>query len=96
MATFHIGDPVIYSIQKHTAHPGPRAKEIRPQPKGEYYDYAVDKFWTVVEVYDDGSLQVVTRRGKTHLVHADDPHLRRANFWERIIHKNRFPSLAAS
>ena len=88
----HAGDPVIYTATKHGTHPGRRAREIRPEPQGEAYVYAVDKFWTVT---DTRGRQIVltTRRGKVHLVDADDPHLRRPSWWQRLIYRNRFPKL---
>lgn len=47
------GDAVIYRVEKHTTCPGPRAQDIRPDRKGDYYSYAVDKFWCVAEVLAD-------------------------------------------
>ena len=89
-ASLHRGDWVIFSAPKHSAHPGPRAKDIRPERSGEGYLYVVDKFWVVSEVRDH---QVVlkTRRGKTHVMDADDPHLHLASWWQRLVCRGRFP-----
>jgi len=87
------GDPVVYRMQKQSTHPGRRAKNVRPSPHGETYDYLVDKFWIVAEVRQDNKLLVKTRRGKEHLVDASDPNLRRPRWWERLVYRRRFPRL---
>jgi hypothetical protein len=94
MNQFTAGDRVIYRREKSSTHPGPRARNIDPAPLGELYSYEVDKFWTVKEV-QNGSLVLVTRRGKRHTVKSDDPRLRRANWWERLIFSGKFPTIAA-
>jgi len=88
------GDPVIFRLTKHSYCPGPRARNIYPAPNGDSYSYAVDKFWTVVEELDNGMLLLQTRRGKTHRVSANDPHLRHATWWERVKYGSRFPPLS--
>jgi hypothetical protein len=86
------GDLVIYRKTKHSNSPGPRAKEIHPAPRGDDYSYLVDKFWVVDEVRQDGRLVLRTRRGKTHVVDPQDPCLRAARWWEKLLHGNRFPA----
>ena len=85
------GDAVIYRVEKHTTCPGPRARDVRPDQKGDYYRYVVDKFWCVAEVLADNKLRLVTRRGKEHIVQSDDPQLRRPSWWESLIYRRRFP-----
>lgn len=87
------GDPVIYRVTKHSAHPGPRAKEIWPSAHGENYTYVVDKFWIVAEIRDDGKLLLNTRRGKRHVVDSNDPLLRHPHWWEWVRYRNLFPQL---
>lgn len=87
------GDRVVYRKEKHGVHPGPRARDVSPAPRGEEYHYAVDKFWTVVGREPDGTLRLVTRRGKLRVVPPDDPRLRPANLWERMRFARRFPRL---
>ena len=41
----------------------------------------------------DGTIELVTRRGKVHQVKADDPRLRPARLWERWMYRDRFPDL---
>lgn len=89
---FHVGDKVVLTLDKFGVNPGRRAKNIAPAPHGELYSYQVDKYWVVTEVRADGNLVVKTRRGKTHLVTADDPRLRKASWLERWFFAKRFPS----
>jgi len=90
---YHSGDPVVFVVSKISTDPGPRAHDIRPAPFGETYQYIVDKYWTVRTVAEDGTIELVTRRGKIHYVRPDDPRLRPAGFWERWLHRSRFPDL---
>jgi hypothetical protein len=89
--SFRPGDWVIYRKHKHSASPGPRAKEVAPEPRGEEYTYCVDKFWMVTSV-DHRGVVLTTRRGKRRVVDADDPNLRPARWWERILFRDRFPT----
>lgn len=92
---FRKGDPVVFEMTKHTPHPGPRAEGVEPDAHGEFYRYRVSKFWVVAEVMPDGQIMVRTRRGKTHLISPDNPHLRRPSWWERLRHRTRFPDVAS-
>ena len=87
------GDPVIFRACKTSIHPGPRAQDVHPAEHGDYYSYQVDKYWAVSEVHSDGSVKLVTRRGKHHIVAADDPRLRAARWWERWLYRDRFPTV---
>jgi len=87
------GDPVGFRVAKRSAHPGPLAEQIDPEPLSEDYPYHVDKYWTVADARADGQVVVRTRRGKTHVLRADHPELRPANLWERLFKKGRFPDL---
>jgi hypothetical protein len=90
---FTPGDFVVYRMQKHSVHPGPRAEDVHPAPQGEDYSYHVDKFWIVAAVRPDGKIVARTRRGKEHLLEPDDPLLRKAKWWERLLFRSRFPRL---
>ncbi|MBI1337669.1 MAG: hypothetical protein GC164_11990 [Phycisphaera sp.] len=92
-STYQPGDPVIYRALKHSAHPGPRATEIEPEPMGEGYSYAVDKFWVVERIDEQGQLVLRTRRGKLHILPPDHPQVRRPNLWQRYLYRDRFPNL---
>jgi len=87
------GDWVVYRMQKYSASPGPRAANVEPEPHGEKYVYHVEKFWTVADVQPDGQLVLVTRRGKRHVLAPNDPQLRPARWWERLVYRSRFPVL---
>lgn len=93
---FQPGDFVVYQLSKHSQSPGRRAHDIFPAPKGETYQYQVDKFWVVDELLDDHTLVVRTRRGKIHYLHETDPRLRHATWWEKRWHRSRFPKLDTS
>ena len=82
---------MIYCREKHSSNPGPRAKNVEPAPLGEFYSYEVDKFWTVKDVRER-DLVLMTRRGKTHVVGLNDPRLRRARWWECLMHSTKFPN----
>ncbi|OYW21911.1 MAG: hypothetical protein B7Z55_05290 [Planctomycetales bacterium 12-60-4] len=85
------GDPVIFCVSKISTEPGPRAEDVYPAAHGDTYSYLVPKFWRVERLNDDGSLVLVTRRGKRHTVIPDDPRLRAASLWERWTYSHRFP-----
>lgn len=91
MAGFKVGDWVVYEKQKHGTCPGRRAKVVHPSEHGETYSYIVEKFWIVAKDCGDGTLELLTRRGKRHQVAIGDCHLRLANWWERFWHRQRFP-----
>jgi len=91
--TYKPGEHVIYRVTKLSSSPGPRASDVTPEPRGEHYQYEVDKFWVVAQIPDEKHLVLKTRRGKEHLVDADDPRLRHARWWEWLRWRHKFPSL---
>jgi hypothetical protein len=95
-AGFQVNDVVVYRKQKSSARPGAHAKDIAPAARGDSYSYFVDKFWRVIDVLDDNTLVVLTRRGKQHIVKIDDPALRRMHWWERFLFSHRFPPRKSS
>ncbi|MEZ6087879.1 MAG: hypothetical protein R3C05_07625 [Pirellulaceae bacterium] len=84
------GDWVVYRKSKIGPQPGPRAQQVHPCPKGEYYSYVVDKYWVVADVLDDGRLLLKTRRGKEHIIDPSDPGLRHAGLLHRWIYRDRY------
>ena len=90
---FKTGDFVVYSKQKVSKSPGPRAVEVTPATKGDTYAYVVEKYWIVSAVNDDGTLTLRTRRGKEHVILPDDPMLRHLTWWERLWHSGRYRML---
>ena len=90
------GDLVIYQKTKHSLHPSPHAKAVFPAPNGDNYTYRIDKYWTVITVRPTGEIVVCTRRGKTRTLDANDPMLRRATWWERLLLRHRFPPMGVA
>lgn len=90
---FQVGDWVIYRKSKQSLKPGSRAQDVQPFQKGDGYSYTVDKFWVVDEVCPDGSLVLITRRGKRNRVRRDDPALRKPNWWQRFRYRARFEEI---
>ncbi len=81
---FKSQDLVVYQKRKHGSRPGPRARQLRPAPQGEDYDYVIDKYWVVDRVLDDDRLVLRTPGGKLHEVASLDPDLRRPSLRERV------------
>ncbi len=86
-----IGDPIIYRKRKSSERPGPRAKQVFPLKNGDKYHYVVDKFWTVTNIREDGSFEVVTRTGKRHKLDQSDPNIHKPRLLEQVIYRSRFP-----
>ena len=84
------GDWVVYRRLKYTTHPGQRAHDVDASPNGDDYSYLVDRFWVVVDVLAEDNLLLRTRRGKTHVVSANDSNLRRMSLLKRIWYRGRF------
>jgi hypothetical protein len=91
MEKYEKGDLVIYHKPKISTHPGHRAEGIHPARYGDDYTYMVDKFWMVSRIIDKETIEVKTRTGKTHEVHVDDPHLRKAGVKDKVLHRGKFP-----
>ena len=66
------GDRVVYTASKHSRHPALGPKQVTPERHGEGYFYDVRKYWLVRAVGSDGTLTVVTRRGKERQVSSAD------------------------
>jgi hypothetical protein len=92
---FKAGDLIVYRITKHSTHPPRRAVDVQPATHGEFYTYDVLKYWVVTAVDHEGKIKALTRRGKNRAVHANDPNLRHASWWERWFFAHRFPAANA-
>ncbi|MEZ6099167.1 MAG: hypothetical protein R3E01_09365 [Pirellulaceae bacterium] len=91
--TYRRGEWVVYTKQKFSASPGPRAKQVSAASRGDTYSYLVDKYWVVAKCLEDDRVLLRTRTGKEHVVAADDTHLRRARWWERLLFARRYRSV---
>ena len=87
--SFKIGEFVIMEKVKSSTHPSPQAKNIQPSPHGEYYSYIIKKFWKVVRIFENGTIEIETRRGKHHRLDKDTPTLRKLGFWEKLRFRDR-------
>jgi len=87
---FKVNDWVVYTREKYSLSPGPRAKNISPAPRGELYSYEVDKYWIVRQVAGE-QLVLETRTGKRHQLSQNDRRLRHPTWWERFFYADRFP-----
>ena len=54
------------------------------------YSYGIDKYWKVVEVVDDQTIEIETRRGKRHRIEKNPSIMRKAGFLDKLLHKDRF------
>ena len=95
-AHFQAGDCVLYRKPKFSVRPGPNAKEIHPAPHGDYYSYYVSKCYRVISVLPQHKIVVQTRRGRQLILADDDPALRRARWWERLLFRYRFPPFTSA
>ena len=72
------------------------AKNVRPARHGDLYWYEVDKYW-IVESVSEGGLVLRTARGKSHVVPADDPNLRKPSLkewlWLHLLARERLVQL---
>lgn len=90
-AKYRLGEKVVFKSTRYSVCPSPRAKNIIAAPNGEAYEYEVDKYWIVIEADQPDSVLLQTRTGTTHRLASDDVRLRKATWWERIIHHHWFP-----
>ncbi|MCA9056192.1 MAG: hypothetical protein KDA75_20310 [Planctomycetaceae bacterium] len=93
---FQPGDWVVFRLTKRSEKPGPRAQNVVPARQGDSYSYTVDKFWIVESVADDGSLTLLTRKGKRHVAAPSDLRLRRPVWWQRWWYRSRYEAIEAS
>ena len=85
-----VGEFVVFSKLKTSSHPSPRAKAIHPAQHGEYYSYIIDKYWKVVQVFDDETIEVETRRGKRHRLNKNTPLVHKVGLMHQLFSRHRF------
>lgn len=84
------GNFVVYQKEKTSTHPSLRAEKIFPSRHGDTYSYVIRKFWKVLRVSDDDTIEVETRRGKRRVLAYGDHRLSKAGLWQRLFFKDRF------
>ena len=84
------GNFVVYQKEKTSTHPSLRAENVFPSRHGDTYSYVIRKFWKVLRVSDDDTIEVETRRGKRWILAYGDHRLRKAGLWQRWFFKDRF------
>ena len=90
------GDWAVYRKSKRSTSPGPRAANVVASQKGESYTYVVDKFWVVESVLPGDRILLRTAKGKSHIIDAADPGLRRPSLLQRLFWRHRFREAAES
>jgi hypothetical protein len=91
-----VGDVVVYRKLKVSTCPSPRAYDIHPADQGDSYQYFIDKYWTIEQVFRDGRGVAITRTHKHHCLSPGDPNLRKAGLIIRLRYRKRFPDLEAA
>ena len=84
------GNFVVYQKEKTSTHPSLRAENVFPARHGDTYSYVIRKFWKVLRVCEDETIEVETRRGKRRTLTPGDHRLRKAGLWQRLLFKDRF------
>ena len=84
------GNFIVYQKEKISAHPSPRAENVFPARHGDTYSYVIEKFWKVLRVFEDDSIEIGTRCGKRRILPQGDHRVRKAGLWERLFFKDRF------
>lgn len=88
------GARVIYLKQKYSTHPSRKARDVHAAPKGELYDYVIEKCRVVELVREDEQLVLRTPKGNLQVVSPTDPGLRPATWLERFRYRSRFAKAA--
>ena len=89
---FKLGMLVVYRSQRHSTSPEPNAKGVFAAPHGDDYSYYVEEYARVAAVLPDGKLFICTKNGTQHTLQIEEPLLRRAGWWERLMLRKNFPA----
>jgi hypothetical protein len=88
---FKLGMLVVYLIQRHSTSPESNAKGVYAAPHGDDYSYYVEEYARVAAVLPEGNLIIHTNTGAQYTLPAEEPMLRRAGWWERLMLRKNFP-----
>jgi hypothetical protein len=86
-----LGMFVVYRSQRHSTSPEPNAKGVYATPHVDDYSYYVEEYARVAAVLPDGKLLICTKNGTQRTLQAEEPLLRRAGWWERLLFRKNFP-----
>jgi len=89
-------DRRIPAVPSEDQPPDPSGRRLVPSQGGDTYSYVVDTFAVVLALADNGRLWLEAKDGRQFSVRADDLNLRRAGFWDRWWHQNRFPDATST
>lgn len=90
---FKVGDKVVFKKTRNRMHPGRKAHDIYPSAHGDYYTYLVDKYRKVQAVTPDGQVVLVSPKGKTQVMDAGSPCLKKAGWIDRLLHYKVFAKI---
>ena len=90
MIKYKAGDKVVYNKPKHSTHPSPNAKDLKPSELGEEYDYNIKKYWIVLTCTQNVVTICTPTQKILHFV-PNDKNLRKASIWDRIFNRKEFP-----
>ena len=86
MDGYKLGDHVIFRKGDSPLPPGHPAK-------GLVTSGVKEQFWTVKSVRKDGTIDVLTKDGKTLRLKSSSPRLRKASLLTELLYGRRFPRL---
>jgi hypothetical protein len=88
MRRFSTGDFVVYEMVQQESTMLSLNEESGSGPRNW-----LNVYMTVMESREKGTLVLLTETGELHVTHNNNPNLRRASWWERLWHPDRFPRL---
>ena len=88
---YEINTLVVLLTQRYSPTPSPHAKGLYATPCGDDYSYYLEVYARVVAVLPEGKILVGTKTGEQYTLRNDEPSLRRASWWERLLFKKQFP-----
>ena len=90
---FKVGDKVIFKKTRNRMRPGRNAHDVAPTVHGDYYTYLVDKYRKVQGVTPEGMVILISPKGKTQVMNAGSPCLKKAGWIDRLLHYRDFAKI---
>jgi len=88
---YAIGAPVIHRHEVVAPRPAANAHDIRPAPRGEFYQFSVIDYLRVVEILADGRVIAIAPNKERLCFSPGDSSFRKARLTERLLYRPRFP-----